>query len=471
MTLPAPSGDPRALLADLYWAAVTAAAPGPALRRALATQTASASRRVHILALGKAARPMAEAAVAVLAERGQQPAGGLLVVPEPCAPPHRLLPVVVGDHPLPGTGSQAAADALGLAATAVRPEDEVWVLLSGGTSSLVAAPLPGVDAAELSTLYRLLLGSGLDITAMNRIRKRFSRWSAGRLAAALAPAHVKNFTISDVIGDELGSIGSGPCVPDPSSAADVRASLVSAGLWQATPAGLRDHLEAVVRGALPDTPKAHHPAFRTTTTSIIASNRLALDAVLQHAAAMGLEALLVDAALSGEAARVGREVAARLQAYHATNVASAQAGGVHKHTVLVWGGETTVTLSGAPGLGGRSQELALSAAEVLAEPPVGRSEDAARGAAGSHGRLTLLAAGTDGRDGPTDAAGGFADASVWRRIAAAGRDPRRDLDTHDSHAALAAAGALFHTGMTGTNVMDLVLGLVSPLVPAGGERR
>lgn len=466
MTLSAPSGDPRALLADLYWAAVSAAAPGPALRTALAGHTASSSRPVHIIALGKAALPMAETAVAVLAERGQQPVGGLLVVPEPSEAPHRALPVMVGDHPQPGAGSQMAAERLGEAATAVRPEDEVWVLLSGGSTSLIAAPLPGLEATDLGTLFRLLLASGLDITVMNRIRKRFSRWSAGRLAAALAPAHVKNFTISDVIGDDLGSIGSGPCVPDSSSAADVRAALVSAGLWQATPSSLREYLEAVVRGALPETPKTDHPAFQTTLAILVASNRLALEAALRKATALGLEARLMDAALSGEAAAVGRQVAARLQAYDATSSPTAQAGGVNKHAVLVWGGETTVTLTADAGLGGRAQELALAAAEVLARP-LGVGTERPTSAltprqAPASSLITLLAAGTDGRDGPTDAAGGFADSSVWQKIRAAGRDPERDLTTHHSHDALAAAGALFHTGMTGTNVMDLVLGLISP---------
>ncbi len=456
MTPPAPSPDPRALLTDLYWAAVTAAAPGPALRKALGSQTARSVRRVHILALGKAAQPMAQTAVEVLAERGQQPAGGLLVVPEPSLSPHPRLPVLVGDHPQPGSGSLAAAEALDTAATAIRPEDEVWVLLSGGTTSLIAAPAPGLGAADLGVLFRLLLGSGLDITAMNQIRKRFSRWSGGRLAARLAPSHVKNFTISDVIGDDLGSIGSGPCVPDPSSAADVRAALVSAGLWPAIPTALRDYLEAVERGALPETPKPDDPAFGRTEVTLVASNRLALEAALTRAAALGLDARLMDAALAGEAAEVGRRLATRLRAYDATNVPAAQGAGVNNHAVLVWGGETTVTLSPDAGLGGRSQELALAAAEVLAHP--------AGGDPPGPGRVTLLAAGTDGRDGPTDAAGGFADASVWRGIHAAGRDPARDLATHHSHDALAAAGALFRTGMTGTNVMDLVLGLVGPAV-------
>ncbi len=451
MIPPAPVPDPRVLLTDLYWAAVTAAAPGPALRTALETRTEGSARRVHILALGKAALPMAQAAVAVLTERSQQPAGGLLVVPEPSASPHPRLPVVVGDHPQPGPGSLEAAAALGMAATAIRPEDEVWVLLSGGTTSLIAAPIPGLDPDDLSALFRLLLGSGLDITAMNQIRKRFSRWSGGRLAAALAPAQVKNFTISDVIGDDLGSIGSGPCVPDPTSAAEVRATLNSAGLWSAIPAALRDHLSAVERGDLPETPKPADRVFGNIDISLVASNRLALEAALHRATILGLEARLLDTALAGEAAEVGRRLAGQLQAYDATKTPAAQGTGVNKHAVLVWGGETTVTLAPEAGLGGRSQELALAAAEVLARP-----------GNGGPGRITLLAAGTDGRDGPTDAAGGFADASVWRRIQAAGRDPARDLATHHSHHALAAAGALFHTGMTGTNVMDLVLGLVAP---------
>lgn len=450
MTPPAPAPDPRALLTDLYWAAVTAAAPGPALRTALETHTGPSPRRVHVLAMGKAALPMAQTAVAVLAERRQQPAGGLVVVPEPSESPHPRLPVVVGDHPQPGPGSLAAAAALGTVATAIRPEDEVWVLLSGGTTSLIAAPLPGLDPADLAALFRLLLGSGLDITAMNQIRKRFSRWSGGRLAAALAPAQVKNFTISDVIGDDLGSIGSGPCVPDPSRATDVRAALTAAGLWPAIPEALRAHLGAVERGALPETPKQADPAFRTTDVTLVASNRLALEAALHRATTLGLEARLIDAALAGEAAEVGRRLAAQLQTYDATKAPTAQGTPVNKHAVLVWGGETTVTLTPEAGLGGRSQELALAAAEVLAQPGATRP-----------GRVTLLAAGTDGRDGPTEAAGGFADASVWWRIRAAGRDPARDLASHHSHDALAAAGALFQTGMTGTNVMDLVLGLVA----------
>ncbi|HWA55664.1 MAG TPA: DUF4147 domain-containing protein [Gemmatimonadales bacterium] len=450
MTSAAGAPAPRDLLTDLYWTAVTAAAPGPALIRALDARTVPSSRPVHLLALGKAALPMATAAVEVLATRRLVPAGGLLVVPEPSASPHPALAVAVGDHPQPGPNSFAASEHLAQAVARVRPGDEVWVLLSGGTTSLIGAPIPGIAPTDLGELYRLLLGSGLDITAMNRIRKRYARWAGGRLAAALAPAHVKNFTISDVIGDDLGSIGSGPCVPDASSAADVRALLVTAGLWMKIPAPLRDHLEAVQRGTAAETPKPGDPAFQTTEVHLVASNRLALEAVCAKARALGLEPRLLDDAMAGEAAEVGRRLASALLAYDGTQLSGAQGNPTNKHAVLVWGGETTVTLGPSPGLGGRSQELALAAGGVLARErrPDGRS-------------VHLLAAGTDGRDGPTDAAGGFADAGTWDAIRAAGRDPEQDLARHESHAALRAGGALFVTGMTGTNVMDLVLGLVS----------
>ncbi|MGH7701459.1 MAG: DUF4147 domain-containing protein, partial [Gemmatimonadales bacterium] len=215
----------RALLTDLYRAAVTAAAPGPALDAALNLLAPTLERRVHVLALGKAAHSMAVSAVRWLGLRGREPAGGLVVSPEPAEPFHPALVLAVGDHPEPGSRSLAAAELLQYAARQVRPEDEAWVLLSGGTTSLIGAPVPGVSPGDLALLYRLLLGSGLDIALMNRIRKRYTRWGAGRLASVLAPASVKNFTISDVIGDDLAAIGSGPCVPDDSTAAEVRSLL------------------------------------------------------------------------------------------------------------------------------------------------------------------------------------------------------------------------------------------------------
>lgn len=437
---------PRALLADLYAAAVAAVAPGPALTAALAELETEPARRVWILGLGKAAHPMATAAVAALRARSAEPAGGVIVAPAEAPPPQPALIVRAGDHPEPGPRSLAAAAALGAVAARVRPEDEVWVLLSGGATSLVAAPIDGVAPAELADLYALLLGSGLDIAAMNAIRKRFSRWGAGRLATALAPARVRVFVVSDVIGDDLAAIGSGPCAPDRTTAAEVRARLTSAGLWERLPQSIARALAAVDRGLAPETPKPGDPVFATVDTRIVANNRSALSAAAARASALGIVPALMDAALAGEATRAGRRIASELGSYRPPD--DLQPAEADRPICLIWGGETTVTLGSAhAGRGGRCQELALAAAGTLGERRL------------PGGRMALLAAGTDGRDGPTDAAGAIVDDHTWERIRRTGRDPERDLAAHDAYPALDAAGALLRTGLTGTNVMDIVIGL------------
>jgi glycerate-2-kinase len=429
--------EARSLLEELYAAAVGAAAPGPALERALAGVAPVGP--VRLFALGKAALAMAETAVAALTARVASPAGGLVVPPIEGRSPHPRLPVVPGDHPEPGERSKAAAAALAHAAAATGPRDEAWVLLSGGATSLLGAPVDGVRAADLAELYRLLLGSGLDISAMNRIRKRFSRWGGGRLAAALEAARIRVFVVSDVIGDDLSSIGSGPCAPDPTTAAEVRAELERAGLAARVPPALLQLLREVEAGRAPETPKPDDPAFARVETRLIVSNRLGLEAAAARAAARGCAVRVVDAPLAGEAASCGRRLAREL-------VGCAQASSVQPRCV-VWGGETTVTLGpGEPGLGGRSQELALAAAEVLAGETPGSG-------------VSLLAAGTDGRDGPTDAAGAVVDATTWAAVRQAGRDPARDLAAHDAYRALDAARALLRPGLTGTNVMDVAIGL------------
>jgi len=433
----------RALLEDLYAAAVAAAAPGPAMERALANLRDLGERPVWLFALGKAALPMGRAAVEELDRRGRSPAGGLVVPPAPARSPHPSLEIAPGDHPEPGPRSLAAANALARLAQLVQPDHEAWVLLSGGATSLLGAPIADVAPADLTALYSLLLGSGLDIVAMNRIRKRFSRWGGGRLAAALAPARVRVFVVSDVIGDDLASIASGPCVPDPTHAVEVRSSLEQSGLWSQLPEGLREIVVRTIDGRIPETPKPGDPAFTRVETRLIASNRLALEAAAARAAALGLAPRLMDAVLSGEAAETGRHIAVTALSY-------CQGSGSQpspSRSCLIWGGETTVTLGPhAGGLGGRSQELALAAAEVLT-------------GVGLEVSPAILAAGTDGRDGPTDAAGAVVDSTTWTAIRQAGRDPARDLVAHDAYPALDAAGALLRPGLTGTNVMDVVFGL------------
>lgn len=400
-------------------------------------------QRVWLLALGKAAVPMAATAVDTLLQRGLAPTGGIVVAPTPGRSPHPVMVFAQGNHPEPGPGSLSAAEALGKVASEVRAGDEAWVLLSGGTTSLIGAPEPGLTPADLSMLYSLLLGSGLDITAMNRIRKRFSRWGGGKLARALAPATVRVFIVSDVIGDDLASIGSGPCVPDPTSAGDIRLVLEGAGLWHRIPESARSLVVAAETGAIPETPKPGDPAFTRVTHELIASNRLALDAVAIKATQLGLSPVVHDSPISGEAAITGATLATAL--LHNCDRHFGPQPNCSEPSCWIWGGETTVTLGdGSEGLGGRCQELALAAANTLKDSPEG---------------VVLLAAGTDGRDGPTDAAGAVVDNQTWRTIARAGRDPTRDLQAHDAYRALDAAGALLRPGLTGTNVMDVVIGV------------
>ncbi|HKU63061.1 MAG TPA: DUF4147 domain-containing protein, partial [Gemmatimonadales bacterium] len=356
--------------------------------------------------------------------------------------PHPRLRLVVGDHPEPGTGSLAAAEAVASATRGLGEDDEVWVLLSGGTTSLIGAPEPGLTPGDLTAIYGHLLGSGLDIAAMNRIRKRFARWGGGKLARALAPARVRVYVVSDVIGDDLAAIGSGPCVPDPATAQEIRAELEASRLWELVPDAARRLLLSAIAGEMPETPKPGQRTFARVTHELVASNRLALEAAAERAAELGLIPNVAGTPLAGEASIVGADLAAILvQDCARHDVPQPRSAAARR--CFIWGGETTVTLGPSPGLGGRCQELALAAARVLAD----RAGPA------------LLAAGTDGRDGPTDAAGAIVGGGTWAAISAAGRNPARDLATHDAYAALDAAGALLRPGLTGTNVMDIVIGV------------
>jgi len=446
-------GPDRDLLLQLYHAAVEAALPGPALAVAMTGMDEPLRDRVWVLALGKAALPLATEAVTQLDTHGISPAGGLIVALGDAASPHASLEVVTGDHPLPGARSIAAADAVERMVREVRPGDDVLVLLSGGTSSLIGAPVRGLSLDDLRTAHTLLLASGLDIARVNRVRKRLSRWGAGRLARALAHARLRVFIVSDVIGDDVASIGSGPCSPDPTRAEHVIALLVEADLLDAMPPAVRTLLDRTSRGTVPETPKPDDVAFRGVEISIIANNAIALEAAAGRARTLGLDPHVRSRPLRGEAATSGARFADRLMAEPLESgppvqehSAVAGASGGAARCVLA-GGETTVTLGEDAGTGGRCQEFALAAAQRLA---------------GTDRRITLLAAGTDGCDGPGDAAGAVVDGSTWSRIRAAGRDPAQDLAQHDAGTALAAADALVHTGPTGTNVMDVVFAIVRP---------
>ena len=428
---------------EAYDAAIAAAAPGDLTARAIDALSIAREHRVWVFAFGKAALTMASSAVASLLRSLHSIAGGVLVSPEGGPSPYPTLVSLKGDHPIPGRNSFAAAAKIGDATLGRRGTDVAIVLMSGGATSLIGAPLRGMNEADLTLLYEQLLESGLDIAAMNAVRKRFSRWGAGRLALALAPAKTHCLAISDVAGDDLGVIGSGPCSPDQNTIKDVMSILKSANLLSRLPQTHREYMAGVERGTIPETPNRSHPAFAHVTANVIGNSDLAVEGAAAFARDRAFSVEMSPTRLSGEAARVGETIA------HA--LVRAREKGVRGRCML-WGGETTVTVTTSVGAaasgGGRCQELALAAARILHE-------------AGEVGRdITLLAAGTDGRDGATDAAGAVVDGTTWASIAASGRDPSQALAAHESHGALRVANSLIPRRTTGTNVNDVVIGLV-----------
>ena len=210
---------------ELYEAAVAGAAPEPITADALHDLDVRREQRVWLFAFGKAAHPMAAAAVACLERGGHAIAAGVVIAPDERPSPYPAITALAGDHPIPARRSLAAAQRIGELAAGVRGDDVTLVLISGGATSLIGAPLRGMAEADLVHLYELLIGSGLDIREMNAVRKRFARWGAGRLAAALAPARTHALLVSDVEGDDPADIASGPCTPDPNTVHDVIAKV------------------------------------------------------------------------------------------------------------------------------------------------------------------------------------------------------------------------------------------------------
>lgn len=424
-----------AVLRTLYEAAVDAADPSRAVRDGLEAHEVELELRrdrAHwVIAIGKAAPAMAESAVAWCEASGRRLAGGLVVGVEAGPAPHPAIASLAGDHPVPGTRSARAAEAVGALVARVARDDVVLVLVSGGTSSLIGAPIAGVRAEDLAALHALLLGAGVPIARINAVRKRFSRWGAGRLATALASAYLIPILLADVPNEDPAMIGSGPVSPDPIDARQVERLLREAGIALQLPLSVAATLGAMRAGLLPETPKPGDAAFAQVAEPFVVGNAAALDAVGASAAAAGLGPVLLSRTpLQGDATAAGRVIA------HA--LARAPAG-----AVLAWGGETTVRLPADHGLGGRCQQLALAAAEVLDDL---RIPDG-----------WILAAGTDGRDGPAPAAGALIGPGAWRASEAGGGAPGRALRRCDAYAALDAAAAILPPRVTGTNVMDIVV--------------
>ena len=440
-------GDAR-LRADarrILEAGIAAAEPRAAVLRALSregdllrvaggeTVELGAAGRVWIVGAGKAAAGMAAGALEVL---GDRVAGGTVTVPAG-GPVPRLpgLEVWMASHPVPDTHGLAGATAALETARAAGEDDLVLCLLSGGASALWPAPPAGVSLSELRAATERLLRAGAPIAEVNAVRRHLSRIAGGWLARAAAPARVVTLAVSDVVGSAPDAIGSGPTVPDPTTFGDALEVLRRREVD--VPPAVRAHLQRGHLGEAPETPKPRDPAFARASYRVVASNRDALAAAAEEAERLGYRTVVVRDDMEGEAREVAAEVAALAWGAHA------EGGPARAPAALLLGGETTVTVRG-PGRGGRSQELALAAALAIEGEP----------------GVLVAAAGTDGRDGPTDAAGAMVDGGTVARGRAAGLEARDALERNDAHTFLRASGDLVVTGLTGTNVNDLVLVLV-----------
>ena len=415
----------RAALVEVHRAALVAVHAGRALERALAAR-ALGPGPFALLAAGKAACAMAEAARRALDGRI---ARGAVTSKDGHA---RALPGIAvheAGHPLPDARSEAAArEAIALAG-ALASDEALLVLISGGASALWCAPAEGVSLADKRRTTELLLQSDVDIHALNTVRRHLSALKGGGLARAARGRALHLFAVSDVRGDALCDVGSGPAAADPTSFADALEVLRARGLEEEVPHGVRARLERGARGELAETVKPGDPVLARVEGTVIASLGAALDAAAAAARARNLRVRVLAEALYGEVGAVAGRLAA--------DVRRARAQGCD---LVIAGGEPTVVVRG-PGRGGRAQELALRLALACEGGPP----------------ITALCAGTDGSDGATSAAGGFCDATTLTRARALGRDVAAGLDASDSHGVLAALGDLYVTGPTETNVADLAL--------------
>ena len=421
--------EARALLRDLFDAALAAARPATCLAPYIEKLQPPKGRTI-VVGAGKASAAMAKA----VEDQWHHPVEGLVVTRYGYGEDCRKIEIVEAAHPVPDEKGRATAGRILDRVKGHTPDDLVLCLISGGASALLAIPASGLTLADKQEVNRALLKSGANIVEMNSVRKHLSAIKGGRLAVAAQPARVLSWLISDVPNDDPGVIGSGPTVPDRTTFADALAVLAKYRI--APPAAVRVHLEKGAAGQIEETPKPGDRRLAHVETIVVATPKRSLEAAANLARQRDLEVVMLGDNLEGEARELG--------ALHARQ-AIERVGRSGRPTVILSGGETTVTVRGM-GRGGRNVEYLLSEAIT------------ANGAAGIWG----LAADTDGVDGAEDIAGGLFTPDTLARARAGGRDPKAMLDDNDAHSFFEMLGDSLVTGPTKTNVNDFRVTLVAP---------
>jgi hydroxypyruvate reductase len=419
--------DAKAIL----MAALAAADPTAAVEQVLRSrEDIDRYERIFVVGAGKAGGTMARAVEHLLSGRIS---AGCVNVKDGDTAKTRIVELRPCGHPIPDERGFDGARRIAEICTEAGENDLVICLLSGGASALMSLPAPPITLAEKRETTKLLLASGANIHEINAVRKHLSGIKGGQLARLAAPAHVLSLILSDVVGDDLDVIGSGPTAPDASTFEDAFAVLEKYELRDRVPARVRERMKNGAR----ETPKGADPIFENVENIIVGSNQKSLESAARAAKDLGYRTLILSSTIEGETkdvARMHAAIARQIRTYEQP---------ARPPVCVISGGETTVTMrNGSAGKGGRNQEFALAAAIEVAG-----LED-----------ILILSAGTDGTDGPTDAAGAVADGTTVARANSKASDALRD---HDAYPLFEELGDLITTGSTGTNVMDLHLILVS----------
>jgi len=388
---------------------------------------------IYVVGGGKACFPMAEAVWDILGERIR---GGVYNVPE--EPPKKLddrFIFHVAGHPTPDGSGMEGAKEIVLMAEGAGPNDLFLVLISGGGSALLPLPAGEITLDDLKELTKVLLASGANIEEVNAIRKHVSQIKGGRLSQAAFPARVISLIVSDVVGDPVESIASGPTSPDTTTFEDCMSILRKYDIYERVPDKVRRRIDDGVAGDVPETPKPGARALKRTTNLVVGNNRVALEAARRKGEELGYRTIVLTDRMEGEAREIGIFAASILNSIGSSDLP------IEPPCLVLIGGETTVTLVG-PGDGGRNQELALAASRKIV------------------GRGVLVSLATDGRDGPTDSAGALVDRRTCPGVETLGMSPEKAIADNAEYEILKKLGSHLFTGYTGTNVCDVILILV-----------
>lgn len=441
MTIDIPNKAVQSIVRHLLKAGLDAADPEAAIRRVVqvknnrlrvGTQWYDLTRfeRIVCVGAGKASGAMAAALERIVGSRLE---GGIVVVHDAHGHNTKRVQLLKARHPVPDYRSERAARKILELLGSLTHRDLVFLVLSGGASSLLAAPAVGLTLREKQRTTQLLLRSGATIREINTVRKHLSRIKGGQLAGATS-ATILTLVLSDVPGDDLATIGSGPTAPDPTTFSDAKQVLTTFQLWDRIPLSVQRHINQGIRGRRPETPKSHARLFSRVRHHIVGNNQATVQNMAVQASALGLGQVILSTALSGEARDIGKLFGTMAKAMHGSG------NPVQRPWCLIAGGELTVTVRGR-GKGGRAQEFALAAAPFIE----------------GVSNMFVVGVGTDGRDGPTDAAGAIVDGRTMARAKANGADYNQAMRENDSHGFFRRARGHIVTGPTGTNVNDLYL--------------